>query len=296
MLSNDGYSSQFYCSFANTVRQLRRTSGLGLRSSFVLSKHRGTAYTQSKLTGWRTEAAVIPEDYTRRTPYNMSAPARSISGAGHDFFSRLFRPDHAPCWASPSTALRGSSWVVRAHRSPQQWPCRFSRRAPPEGPPEPIMKASNDGKFCFWHRLFPDFCPSHWPPAPAAPAPATFDNYLAGVAAYHQHSLTLAGSAAQFLRNPVQAPAVCSALASLLQNSKLPSRAKRPLAWRETQGILEQGFALTPTGRLHSRPLWMLCTLRLLRRGAVVALRVQSPMCGTGSRVPCHWFSCPSVI
>ena len=185
--------------------------------------------------------------------------------------------------------------MVRAHRSPQQWPCRFSRRAPPEGPPGPIMKASNDGKFCFWHRLFPDFCPSHWPPAPAAPAPATFDNYLAGVAAYHRHSLTLAGSVAQILRNPVQAPAVCSALASLLQISKLPSRAKRPLAWRETQGILEQGFALTPTGRLHSRPLWMLCTLRLLRRGAVVALRSASSQWRSFGTI-CTSFPLPACI
>ena len=102
----------------------------------------------------------------------------------------------------------------------------------------------------------------------------TLDNYLAGVAAYHQHFLTLAGSAAQSLRNPAQAPAVRGALASLLKNHKLPSRAKRPLSWRETQGILARGFDLDTAGGLHSRLLWMLCTLGLLRRGAVVALRV----------------------
>lgn len=107
----------------------------------------------------------------------------------------------------------------------------------------------------------------------------TLDTYISAISAFHQHTLEVAQNLAPGLTNPADDPQVRALLGTLLKHHKRASRAKRPLTWEETLGIIERGFDLTTAGGLHCRLLWMLCTLGMLRRGAANALRISYDVC-----------------
>lgn len=102
----------------------------------------------------------------------------------------------------------------------------------------------------------------------------TLESYLAGINAWFSDFLEKAGLLSKALLNPCQDPQVRSLMASLLKHHKLESKAKRPLTWAETKGLIDRGFDLQTVRGLHNRLFWMLCCVGMLRRFAATHLRL----------------------
>lgn len=102
----------------------------------------------------------------------------------------------------------------------------------------------------------------------------TVDSYMTGISAFHSYVISISGARASNLQHPNEARAVSTLLEFVKKHHKLASRAKRPLTWAEVKGIVSKGFDTHTCRGLHSRLLWMLCTLGMLRRGACTRLRI----------------------